>query len=79
MKNLMKLILYICFCINVINTKQVTADDADGPFGLVRSKYETLSPKGKFAAGCTAGFVGSRIAVNTVMKGLKIGAAAYIT
>jgi len=51
----------------------------DGPFAKLRAKYEELSPKGKMAAGATVGFVGSRLALNTVTKVAKIGAAAFIT
>lgn len=51
----------------------------DGPFSTLRAKYETLSPKGKMAAGATVGFVGSRLALKTVTKVAKLGAAVFIT
>ena len=71
------LFLLIISCTYVSNVK---ADDGgESPFVVLQSKYERLSNRGKFAAGCTVGFVGSRIAVNTLMKCVKIGAAAYVT
>jgi hypothetical protein len=45
----------------------------------IKRKYDSLTPKGKFAASCTLSFVGSRIALNTAVKCIKIGAAAFIT
>jgi hypothetical protein len=45
---------------------------------IIQKKYNSLTPRGKFAAGCTLGFVGSRVAVNTAVKCFKIGAAAFI-
>jgi hypothetical protein len=53
--------------------------DEEGVFRSIKQKYDTLSSKGKFAAGCTIGFVGSRVALHTAVSCIKIGAAAYIT
>ena len=61
------------------STSAAADEIADGPFGQLRQKYETLSPKGKMAAGAAVGFVGSRLALKTVTKCAKIGAAAFIT
>jgi hypothetical protein len=35
--------------------------------------------QGKFAAGATVGFIGSRLALGTVTKVIKLGAAAFVT
>jgi hypothetical protein len=74
-----KLFFFLLILLSVHFPITVLAEEGDGPLTIIRSKYETLSPKGKFAAGCTLGFVGSRIAVNTAVNCLKVGAAAFIT
>ena len=74
---LLKIFLLI-FSSNIC-TVQVAADDGENVLIAVKQKYNSLTPRGKFAAGCTFGFVGSRIAVNTAVSCLKFGVAAFIT
>ena len=64
-----------------VSTSSAAATDeiTDGPFGQLRQKYETLSPRGKMATGAAVGFVGARLAFKTVTKCAKLGAAAFIT
>lgn len=50
-----------------------------GPLAFLEAKYRKLDNRGKFAATAAVGFVGTRIAVNTAMGALKVGAAAFIT
>jgi hypothetical protein len=76
-------VLFVLLLISVaavqsITTAATTTDD-EGLISSVKQKYDTLSPKGKFAAGCTLGFVGSRVALSTAVTCVKVGAAAYIT
>jgi len=73
-KKLFYLVLTL-LCLAAANGEDIT----DGPFNKLRLKYESLSPKGKMAAGATVGFVGSRLALKTVTSVAKIGAAAFIT
>lgn len=70
------LILLVLVTIGVYTTAQ---EEAEGPLASIRRQYDSLSPRGKLAAGATVGFVGSRLALNTVTKVVKVGAAAFIT
>lgn len=55
-----------------------TADEPEGVFGKLHAQYKELSPKGKLVTGAAVGFVGSRLALSTVTKVVKIGAGAFI-
>jgi hypothetical protein len=73
----------LLFCLALVATTcaSVTAakkDDTDGAFAKLKSHYKGLSPKGKFVTGATVGFVGSRLALNTVTKVIKVGAGAFV-
>lgn len=57
---------------------QTVADNV-GPLQFLEDRYNELSPKAKFATTAAIGFVGTRIALNTAMGILKLGAAAFIT
>ena len=59
--------------------RQSNADDSDGPIAFVRGKFDALDQRGKFIAGAAAGFLGTRIAVGSAMKVVKVEAAAYLT
>jgi hypothetical protein len=50
----------------------------DGPFSQIRIRYNRLTPNGKFAAGISAGFIGSRLAFATVTDLAKAGAVAFV-
>ena len=71
----------LCLVLTLLSMAATTAGEeiVDGPFQQLRDKYESLSPKGKVAAGATAGFIGSRLALKTVTSVAKFGAAAFIT
>lgn len=58
---------------------QTVADNNVGPLQFLEEKYNELSPKAQFATTAAIGFVGTRIALNTAMGVLKLGAAAFIT
>jgi hypothetical protein len=62
--------------------KKKTSDGTssiNGPFSALHNRYQELSPKGRAIAGATVGFVGSRLALRTVTRVVKFGAAAFIT
>ena len=69
-------------CFALVATATVAAkrkdEPADGVFAQLKSQYKGLSPKGKLVTGATIGFVGSRLALSTVTKVVKIGAGAFI-
>lgn len=43
-----------------------------------KNLYDNLPPQGKFAVGAGVGLVGSRVAVKTVVSGVKVAGAAFI-
>jgi hypothetical protein len=49
-----------------------------GVLNSLHKQYDELSPKGKMATGAAIGFIGSRLALSTVTKVIKIGAGAFI-
>lgn len=71
-------LIVTCFGYHGISAKQ-EEDSSMGLMTKIKRKYDSLTPKGKFAASCTVSFVGSRIALNSAVKCIKIGAAAFIT
>jgi hypothetical protein len=71
--------LFVFLAIIMLPWCTAKVDDSESALMQVKQKYDSLSPKGKFAAGCTLGFVGSRIAVNTAVSCMKIGVAAFVT
>ena len=60
------------------NNNNKDSNNNNNPLASLHQHYEQLSPKGKAVAGATAGFVGSRIALKTVTRVVKYGAAAFI-
>lgn len=58
--------------------KKVDDPDRSSAFGSLKAQYQSLSPKGKLVTGAAVGFLGSRLALGTVTKVVKIGAGAYI-
>lgn len=58
---------------------QTVADKSNvGPLQYLEDRYNELSPKAKFATTAAIGFVGTRIALNTAVGVLKLGAAAFV-
>lgn len=71
----------LLFCLALVATCALVAakkDDSDGAFVKLKSRYRDLSPKGKFVTGATVGFVGSRLALTTVTKVIKVGAGIFV-
>lgn len=74
------LIILLTFqCFGYYRITSAAKETEDGLMTKLKQKYDSLTPKGKFAASCTVSFVGSRIALNSAVKCIKIGAAAFIT
>jgi hypothetical protein len=64
----------------VVNAAIVRDDVADtsNVFQKLKAQYNDLSPRGKLVTGAAFGFFGSRLALGTVTKVVKIGAGAFI-
>jgi hypothetical protein len=56
----------------------VSAAEDEGVFQQLKSQYDGLSARGKLFTGAAVGFVGSRLALGTVTKVVKLGAGAFI-
>jgi hypothetical protein len=56
----------------------VKADDGESLMGYLRSKYDDLPEKGKFATGGLLGFGVSRMAIKSAVSVVKIAGAAFI-
>lgn len=50
----------------------------DNVFAYLREKYDDLPEKGKFAAGVTIGFTGSRLAIKSATTVVKVTGAAFV-
>lgn len=61
-----------------MNARAVDVPTDDGLFGSIRSKYDSLSDQGKFAAAAVTSFIGTRMILGSAMGAIKIGAAAFI-
>jgi hypothetical protein len=62
----------------VVESKAASRDESESVFAKLHQQYADLSPKGKLVTGVAVGFVGSRLALGTVTKVVKIGAGAFI-
>jgi len=60
------------------NCYGMSAEEEKGPIQVVKEKYDSLPPYGKFACGAALGFTGSRCAIKTVVGGAKLVGAAFI-
>lgn len=49
-----------------------------GPFSAIHNQYRLLSPNGRAITGASVGFIGSRLALRTVTKVVKVGAGFFI-
>lgn len=56
----------------------VAAEDTRGAIDSLKTAYDDLPPHGKLATGAVFGFISSRVAVKTVVGGLKFAGAAFI-
>ena len=76
MKSILKCLLLVLTAVTCV---AAAAKEDDGMIASLQRTYKELSPKGKMATGAAVGFVGSRLALNSVTSIVKIGVGAYIT
>jgi hypothetical protein len=56
-----------------------SAKEKEGFYEKVKEQFEGLEPRGKFCGGAMFGFVGSRLALSSAIRAVKIAGIALVT